>query len=112
VRSDERQRMLSLAQDLPSGSAVAHKPSGQRTHDELAGLEAEFDQVDISNAIILQDQQARFGTPYRSLRDILSGTQTPIVEAPGKFQPARDAPTLAAEEKRQASTGSDRRRHW
>ena len=112
MRLDERQRTLSLAQDLPSGSAAAQKPRGHRTHDELAGLEAEFDQVDISNAVILQEQQARFGMPYRSLRDILSGTQSPAVEAPGRSRPARDALTLAAEEKRQASTGSDRRRRW
>lgn len=112
MRSDERQRSLSLAQDLPSASVAAHKPGSQPTHGELAALEAEFDQVDISNAIILQEQQARFGMPYRSLRDILSGTLTPTVEAPGRSKPAHDVSMGAVEEKRQASTGSDRRRHW
>lgn len=112
MRSDERQRTLSLARDLPSGLVAAHKPRSRGTHDEHADLEAEFDQVDISNAIILQEQQARFGMPYRSLRDILSGTQTPTVDAQRRFQPARNAPTLAAEQKLQVSTGSDRRRHW
>jgi hypothetical protein len=68
VRSDERQRRLSLARDLPSVSMANPVPKRDSIRalpstavaDDLAALAAEFDQVDIENAIILQEQQARF----------------------------------------------------
>lgn len=118
MRSDERQRALLRARNVPSALMAGPVPKRDSIRalpltavaDDPAALAAEFDQVDIENAIILQEQQARFAMPYRSLRDILLGTQTAADVAGGLVQSHVLAPT--AEEKPARTTGPQRRRHW